>query len=700
MAITAPRNFAGEADDHDSVTLTWRLCDDAVVRIYRADTDPWNSFRQVGTVASGQPGTFNDTGLSADTEYAYYAAALDGATELRTDAIRVTTDPAPSPPTAPSALTSGGSTTSTVTCTWTDNSNNETEFQLRLVEVVSGRIWFWVVGPNVTTGTRGGLPEGTLFRATVRARNQYGFSAYSSSILVATKPKQVRGSGPNPLLPETPHIPTAFAVVVQGEEQATFSWTDNAHNENFYRLVLLLGDGSRLRHIDLPADTTSFTVSDLRAGTSYGAVLEAWNQDGVGTDDDGLTCRPGLLAFTTDAPQRPLPSPPINVNATEVGTGAVVKITLDASASNGDTVSIYRSVPPGAASAIVEDLLPLMTVYYDDTVSAGTTYRYYATATNSRGESDPSDTDDVTTTAPADSPGDPFAHTLEAVDSDTLMAQWAMASAVHDSFKLEISSTSDSGPWSTVSDTIPAQSRAFVIDGLTANTQYWTQVTAQADGFGDSAPSNVATATTDSNDLIAAPTGPVITEVVHVVPTSARIYFTATDRRAVTYRAYLSTGGSYSANGAAVNADQNYVDISSLTASTDYLVKIRATNDGGTGDSDPLAFTTLGNGGTPGLAARSVRERHYRRGFVAADVDVTIPIPTERCELRFSGESSDGTDGPFAHLYVGASKVSPDYVDGHCELPSLFLDGDETVTVQITGSGSGPSLYRLVVRSL
>lgn len=695
MAITAPRNFAGDPST-TSVVLTWRLCSDAIVRIYRSDAEPWSSYHQVGQVEAGSPGTFTDTGLSAATEYYYFASALDGGRELPCTAISITTDSLPGPPTAPSGLTLTSATTSTLAFSWTDNSSNEDTFELQLTEILTSTVYWRTVVANTTSTSRGSLPHTTLFWARIRAKNTSGFSSWSSTILVATTAPQRQGSGGSGT--DLPRIPTAFRVVVTGETSANFEWSDNSSNEQGFRIRL---GGAANTVYEVGPDITSLSVNDLLSASSYTATIEAHSQAGVGTES-GATCFPSSISFTTDPPRRNAPIPPVDLQAVEVGP-AVVRITFDASATGGDTVSIWRdTVPTTGNTEIVDNLLPLATTYIDSTgLVTSTTYRYTATATNTTGTSAASDSDDVTITASLEEVATPYSHTLVAVDSATLQASWAIDGSTHDLFKLEISATASTGPWSTVSDTILPQVRAYTITGKDPNTQYWTRVTAYSGGLGGfaSAASNVATATTADDLLAVAATGPIIETVRNVAPGSALVYFRPIDATARSYQARIRTiGGAYANNGSALTPDNRTAPLTGLSGATTYEVVIRATNDGGTGDSDAYTFITAGSGGGPGLSARHQNERHYRRRVYAADANITIPTTATDALISFDGQTSDNTDGPFANLYVDATKVSPAYVGGHSKIEDYEVQGGETVTVQVTGAGSGTSLFRLIVK--
>ncbi len=70
---------------------------------------------------------------------------------------------------------------------WTDNSNNETGFEILRAEA-NGSAWELVttMGPDTETFTDGNLKRGTYYNYIIRSFNSYGFSAWSESASGAT----------------------------------------------------------------------------------------------------------------------------------------------------------------------------------------------------------------------------------------------------------------------------------------------------------------------------------------------------------------------------------------------------------------------------------------------------------------------------------------------------------------------------------
>src|SRR6185369_13485830 len=99
-----------------------------------------------------------------------------------------TPNPQPTAPAAPSALGALATSSSTISLTWADNSNNETGFQLERKPGVSG-IYVLVASPgaNQTSYTDSGLQSSTTYYYRIRAINSVGSSAYSNEANATTQ---------------------------------------------------------------------------------------------------------------------------------------------------------------------------------------------------------------------------------------------------------------------------------------------------------------------------------------------------------------------------------------------------------------------------------------------------------------------------------------------------------------------------------
>ena len=139
-------------------------------------------------VGSIQGTTYSDTSLSTGTTY-YYKVRAQGTSSnsAYSAAISATTLSSDPVPAAPSNLAATAVSETQVNLTWTDNSTNETGFEVkRATDSGFTQNVAWIGGINGTSYSNGGLSAGTTYYFKVRAEGTAGKSAYSSSVSVTT----------------------------------------------------------------------------------------------------------------------------------------------------------------------------------------------------------------------------------------------------------------------------------------------------------------------------------------------------------------------------------------------------------------------------------------------------------------------------------------------------------------------------------
>jgi hypothetical protein len=98
--------------------------------------------------------------------------------------------PTPNPlPAAPTGLVSSAGSSSQINLSWTDNSSNESGFSIERSQNGTTFAQIAVVGTRVTNYADTGLTNATDYWYRVRAFNAAGYSAYSNTVRVRTKPK-------------------------------------------------------------------------------------------------------------------------------------------------------------------------------------------------------------------------------------------------------------------------------------------------------------------------------------------------------------------------------------------------------------------------------------------------------------------------------------------------------------------------------
>ena len=139
----------------------------------------------------------------------------------------------------------------------------------------------------------------------------------------------------------------------------------------------------------------SETFANLPSTVYYGMAVTSHN--------NGTLSSAHFNSVVIGAPASPLPLAPSNLQVV-VGTGSQLNLSwTDANNANADGYVVYRALSNGAFQAVAT-LSPTATSYFDTALTNGATYSYYVEASNTSGNSTPTNT--VTTTIPVP-PGTP-----------------------------------------------------------------------------------------------------------------------------------------------------------------------------------------------------------------------------------------------------------------------------------------------------
>lgn len=229
----------------------------------------------VGTYGYGTVATVTLSGLSAGQTLYFEAdgATADvfgvGAYELNAQFSGSSTITVPQ---APSSLTATAASSSAINLNWTDNSSNESGFQIyQLV----GSTWTQVatVGTGVTFWQDTGLTAATTYSYEVCAYNAAGDSADSNIASAAT----------DAVTAAVPSAPTNLtdSVKTNGHPNVSLTWTDTSSNETGF-LVQRSADGGATwgQLAQLAANSTSYTDSAVSSGAAYQYRVCAYDDAG------------------------------------------------------------------------------------------------------------------------------------------------------------------------------------------------------------------------------------------------------------------------------------------------------------------------------------------------------------------------------------------------------------------------------------
>ncbi len=227
----APSNLGAASTGQDSIQLTWQdnSSDEDSFDVQYSE-DNGSTWAHVGT-ASANVTTYNISGFSAGTHYCFRVSATNnnGSSGWSNTAC-ATTDGGGSIPAAPSGLFASQYNETTAELTWSDNSNNETAFNVYMEMDFAERQFVGLVDCNGTQPCELGyvinLVPTSHYCFYVTAYNDYGESGFSNSACLTI---EQNGTIPN--------APTGLEASAYDSATVDLYWIDHSDNEdgfNFY----------------------------------------------------------------------------------------------------------------------------------------------------------------------------------------------------------------------------------------------------------------------------------------------------------------------------------------------------------------------------------------------------------------------------------------------------------------------------------
>lgn len=176
-------------------------------------------------------------------------------------------------PTAPSnCIATAGA--SAITVTWTDNSTNETAFEVHR-QTLSGTTWGSDISINVSAGATSYVDSNVTantYRYQVRATNSAGPSAYTAYSQATFTPA-----------PSVPNAPSNLTATDTGIQSVNLAWTDNSNNELRFEIARQVQSGttwSASTIITTAANATTYQDPSLTPAT-YRYQIRAVNDVGA-----------------------------------------------------------------------------------------------------------------------------------------------------------------------------------------------------------------------------------------------------------------------------------------------------------------------------------------------------------------------------------------------------------------------------------
>lgn len=499
--------------------------------------------------------------------------------------------PTPTIPSAPSNLRLSSKTTSQAVLLWdtpSDDGGGITDYKYRYQQSSSGSWGTWIdwvsAGVSDLTETVTGLTSGSSYRFEVCASNSAGDSPSSNQLVVFI---------PAPL-PPPPPVPTGVSAS-GGNGQVTLTWTESTSATSYeYSRTTIVSPAPSDWSLweSMGSSQTSHTVSNLTNGTTYYFQLRARNAGGASVGS--------LVVSATPMPPVVPPSAPQNL----IGAAGNTLVTLawDAPADDGGgTISgyEYKSRITGSTWSNWGTSWSLITPTWTSItgLTNETTYDFEVRAKNSAGGSAAASITLMPTAKRR--PYQPSNLVATAGDGQVTLSWDAPGTITTDApvdnyeYRLRENNTGDWGSWTSTGST----NTTFTVTSLTNGTLYGFQVHA-VNSYGTSALTSTATATPvsaasvpsapQSFDLDRGSTAGTLTISWSAPLNNGGAAITDYEYQHYHYDASTRQWTNWSEWYSVGNSTATTYTITGLTTDVVYVVRMRAKNSAGGGDTTSI----------------------------------------------------------------------------------------------------------------
>ncbi|HEV2377536.1 MAG TPA: glycosyl hydrolase family 18 protein [Streptosporangiaceae bacterium] len=251
----APTGLAVTGTTQTSVSLSWVAPSGTVTG--------YNIYQGGAKVASTTGTSFTVSGLSPGTSYTFAVTATNTSGESpQSSSVTATTQSSGgggSPPGAPTGLTVTGTTSSSVSLSWTAPSGTVTSYNV----YENGTL---ATTSTTTSATVSGLASSTSYSFTVAGVNSVGTGPQSTAVSATTS------------APSMVSTPGGVHVTFTGSGSVTLAWNASSDSSGTGdQAVYHVYEGSNIVATSMG---TSVTVSDLLPSTSYSFTVQAYDQAG------------------------------------------------------------------------------------------------------------------------------------------------------------------------------------------------------------------------------------------------------------------------------------------------------------------------------------------------------------------------------------------------------------------------------------
>ena len=373
---SAPSSLSASAVSSSQINLIWKDNSNNETGFDIERSGDGTTFSALASVDANIT-TYQSTGLVSNTKYYYRVRSKNSASSSGwsnvTDAI--TQLPPVTTPSAPASLSASSGSSSQINLSWSDNSNNETGFDIERSGDGSNFSALASVDANITTYQNTGLVSNTKYYYRVRAKNSAGNSGWSNTADATTQQPPVT----------VPSTPTNLSASAASSSQINLTWGD-VINETGYDIERSTDGSSFSVLASVDANVTTYANTGLAASTKYWYRVKAKNSAG----NSGWS---NTADATTQSPPVTILPKPTNLRE-KMGNPVINQISIvwDENAQDETGYEVSRATNSTTTWEVLKGDLPAQSKeYVDKAVRTGNKYYYRVRAIRNSSFSEYSD---------------------------------------------------------------------------------------------------------------------------------------------------------------------------------------------------------------------------------------------------------------------------------------------------------------------
>jgi titin len=269
-APAAPTSLSLAAVSCNEISLSWTDNADNEENYIIERKEAGGTYSVIEASLAPDTESYSDTSVSAETAYYYRIKAVNSIGDSAySNETHITTPACGAVPSAPTGLSAAAASSSEISLTWTDNSDNEDGFKIE--RKTSGGTFAEVatVLTDTTIYSDTTVSPETTYYYRIRAYNTTGDSAYSDEAHATTSAEGA-----------VPSAPTGLSAAAASSSEISLTWTDNSDNEDGFKIERKTSGGTYSVLATVGAGITSYNNIFLSSNTTYYYRVRAYNSLG------------------------------------------------------------------------------------------------------------------------------------------------------------------------------------------------------------------------------------------------------------------------------------------------------------------------------------------------------------------------------------------------------------------------------------